>query len=489
MEASEKNIQPRKEPTNYEAEKSLLSCMLLEHDAAVAAMSRLTKDYIYNTVNRRIFEAIESIAERGKNIRLVTVYDVLKSGGDTEFDFLEYLTELTNQEATAAFIDDYIAIIERDYILRRVIKICGTVADEAYKADGEAGAVVTHAIEQFHELSVNRGQQLAHIRDSIIKFYEELAKKQKDSNYGRGFPSGFHKLDQFTNGFTEGQLVIVAARPSVGKTAFALNFLANIAKRQAAQDKSKKSLCALFELEMTGEDLAQRMISNLSNVPMNNLKRGDSITSDEFLNSYKISNDLLINSQIYHSTGTNTKPSQIYELCTKLADDTGKKLDIVLVDYLGLLELEESDKRRNSSTVQELAKITRALKLYAMKLKCPIILLCQMSRAIEKREQELKSYKSGAGAADGDSGISPMPQLSDLRDSGSIEQDADIVIFLSKKLREKESNEIIMTIAKNRSGETGEIFFNFDGRHQRFTEGQVFHRGASVGKPNDGVDE
>jgi len=236
---------------------------------------------------------------------------------------------------------------------------------------------------------------------------------------------------------------------------------------------------------MTGEDLVQRMVANVAQVDMGSLKEPQHLTTDDYKKAYAKAHEALFTSDIHYNYGVATKPSQIYELCTQLRDEKGgKNLDLIVVDYLGLLDLEDMDRKKGgANVVQDLAKLTRALKRYAMSLQCPIVLLCQMSRSIEKREQELKTAKA-AGKTDSD--LSPTPQLSDLRDSGSIEQDADIVMFLSHKNREGEPNKILLSLAKNRNGERDvEIQFEFDGKHQKFKEICVFSRGGAVKKADN----
>lgn len=442
---SENSAAIRNYPNSFETEQYLLGAILIDGDVAADVVPSVSDEFFYNPRHAKIFRAAKQLQATGRNIDVVTVNDVLEKNKDTDINMLEYLTELAQTVISTANYREYVAILNRDNILRRIIKASNETIKEAYES-GDAEQVLEKAEKRIYEISQNshRGalEPLSHVSGALLKKYNAVC---KDRSLMRGLMTHYPIFDGYTNGLQRSDLIILAARPSVGKTSFALNIVANIVN---AGETDK--VIAIFSLEMSGEQLAQRMFSNLTSVSLNILGKGvpNLNQQEELWNA----NAAIANSEVYVDDAGMQSAGEILSKCRSLSNTLKKPIDLVIIDYLGLMKSESG--RRNDSKANEIGEISRMLKLSAKELNCPIVLICQMSRGIEGRDDK-------------------TPKLSDLRDSGSIEQDADIVLFLSRENENdkgKQNYNVILDISKHRNGELGAIRYKWDGPHIRFEE-------------------
>ena len=430
-------------PNNFEAEQAMLCCIMIDGRVAEEVIPQLKSDNFYNSRHKTIFEAMKKLHNSSISVDIVTLNDLLQKQNDAGDEMAAYLVELMNIQPSAVNYKDYVEILNRDTILRYLIDSCNTITEMAYNAT-DAQKVVQKAENLIYSISKEQSRRdLAHISEHTGELITRLNDIIKQHGAVRGLMTGFPILDKKTNGLQKGDLIILAARPSVGKTSFALNIVANIAFNQNYKEKK----IAVFSLEMPGVHIAQRIVSNLSNVAMTNIGTG-SLSTDEDKRIWKVISTLSY-SQVYIDDSSIITPNQILSKCRRLSSSLGG-LDLVVVDYLQLMNNDQYKESRQEA----ISEISRMLKIIAKELDCPIIVLSQMSRNIESRTDK-------------------APRLSDLRESGAIEQDADIVIFLSRENEQmKDASEytILLQIAKHRNGELAKIRYNWEGPYIRFTE-------------------
>lgn len=441
-------------PKNNEAEQSVLCCLLIDGDVAGDYVSKISPDYFYNKLNREIFMAMQALDREAKPIDIITVNDQLeKTGG--EKDYLTYLTELASLLPSGANCEQYVKIIQRDSVLRTIIGKCNEIIEDAYTST-DADRTLRLAEKLIYEISKdNDKSDLKHISAPAAELIDRMDAIAKDKNAFRGLATGFNRFDKVTNGLQKGDLIILSARPSVGKTAFALNIVANIVKRP------EKKVIAFYSLEMPAVQIAQRILSNLASVDMQELSSGELIGTSH--RSLWEMTKTLSDSRVFINDSSMISPKDILTQCRRLtgASRDFNKIDLIVVDYLGLMT--KDDRRRSDNRQQEISDMSRYMKIIAKEMNCPVILLCQMSRMIENRDDK-------------------TPQLSDLRESGAIEQDADIVLFLSREdEKDKENSPILLDIAKHRNGKLDRIRLNWIGKYIRFIESE--NQSAYIPKP------
>ncbi len=440
-------------PHSYEAEQSLLCCILIGGELATNIVPMVPEDAFYDLRHKKIIRACKELVAENLRIDLIIVNERLERKNDSDLNMFEYLGELTSIVPSAANYAEYVSILERNMILRRLIEACNNITAKAYQGE-DSKAVLAFAEKSIYGVgeTYQRGS-LEQIGKASGEFMAQMSTKCKDKNTASGLMTHYKRFDDITNGLQPTDLIILAARPSVGKTSFALNIVSNI-----VANKDYESLVAIFSLEMSSVQLVKRMYSTLSNVSMNTMNKGRP-SFEEQKEMWEV-NSALAKSNIYVDETGMQGPSEVIAKCRRLASTHKKDIGLIVIDYLGLMKSDSN--RRNDSKSNEVGEISRMLKLAAKELNAPIILICQMSRGIEGRDDKI-------------------PKLSDLRDSGSIEQDADIVLFLS---RENESDKgkpeynVILDISKHRNGELGEIRYNWEGKHIRFTESkdQIINR-------------
>lgn len=419
----------REIPHNIDAEQSVLGSMFLTKKALQKSLELLDGSEFYLDNHAKIFECMKSIESKGSVVDLTTVADELnnrnwlKQIGD-----IEYLTEIIESVPSSANIDEYIKIVEDKAILRRLIDEATAIITNSYNTSSNISEVIEEAEKKIFDVSKSlRSTEFKSIQDVLYKTQADLEKLAANKGDITGIPTGYYELDKLTSGFHPHELIIVAARPGMGKTAIALNFVTNMAIN------SKKTV-ALFNMEMGAEQLATRMLSSVGQIEGSKLKTGNLEHSDWKRVNEAISR--LSNTNIYIDDTAGQTVGEIRSKCRKLATSpTG--LDIVVIDYLTLIQ---GSSKNGANRQQEVADISRALKTMAMELDVPVIALSQLSRGIEQR-------------------VDKKPMLSDLRESGAIEQDADIVAFLhcSDEERVKENSLMEFVIRKHRNGPLADV--------------------------------
>lgn len=419
----------REIPHNIDAEQSVLGSMFLTKKALQKALELLDGSEFYLDNHAKIFECIKNLDSRGSVVDLTTVADELnnrnwlKTIGD-----IDYLTEIIDSVPTAANIDEYIKIVEDKAILRRLIDEATAIITNSYNTSNNISQVIEEAEKKIFDVSKSlRSTEFKSIQDVLYKTQADLEKLAANKGDITGIPTGYYELDKLTSGFHPHELIIVAARPGMGKTAIALNFVTNMAIN------SKKTV-ALFNMEMGAEQLATRMLSSVGQIEGSKLKTGNLEHSDWKRVNEAISR--LSGTNIFIDDTAGQTVGEIRSKCRKLATSPSG-LDIVVIDYLTLIQ---GTSKNGANRQQEVADISRALKTMAMELNVPVIALSQLSRGIEQR-------------------VDKKPMLSDLRESGAIEQDADIVAFLhcSDEERAKENSLMEFVIRKHRNGPLADV--------------------------------
>lgn len=427
-------------PNSYETEKSILGCILIDKDVADRVVGVLEPDVFYNDLNRTIFTAMAKIKSRGENIDYLTVMDALDAEQKVSANTFEYIKTLGDSIISTALYFEYINILRRDYTLRRLINVCNEIITKAYTSH-EADIVLQTAEKLIYDIGRSYTRKdLEHIEKASSALMNKISEMVKDKFAFKGVQTGFKIFDRMTNGLQKGDLIILAARPSVGKTTLALNFVANIIKSQ------KEKSIAIFSLEMPAMQLAQRLVSNVGSIKMDALSKGE-ILQEGMQDLWK-AHQSITNSKVYIDDSSMTKPSEILGKSRRLASQIGG-LDLIIVDYIQLMSGDRQ--RQNDSQEQEISEISKMMKTVARELDAPVIAISQMSRLIEHRKDK-------------------TPKLSDLRASGSIEQDADIVAFLTREDEDDKSGPVILNIAKHRNGALFSTRLNWQGEFVRFEE-------------------
>lgn len=423
-------------PYDLDAEKSVLGGLLIDKDAIIRIVEFLRADHFYSKAHQNIYSAILNLYEKNVPYDLVTVPNELRkmnalddSGGVT------YLTDLVNLVPTAANIEYYAQMIRNDSIKRSLITVSGNIAELAY-TESDVDDILDESEQLLFSVSQDTlHQDFVQVKDTLEVTFERLDELSKTRGAMRGVPTGLKALDKMLSGLREGELVILAARPSVGKSSLAVNI------GQYAATAHGTGI-AIFSLEMGRESIVDRMISAQGDIDNWRIATGN-LEAEDF-EKYSIAAAELAEAPIYID---DTPGINVMEMRTKARRlQIDKKVGLIIVDYLQLVKGRNLDSR-----VQEVSEISQALKNLARELKVPVLALSQLSRAVEQRGGEKR------------------PQLSDLRDSGSIEQDADVVMFLYRPDEEDRENYKLL-VAKHRNGPTGEIDLFFKGDRTRFFE-------------------
>ena len=432
-------------PNNLEAEESVLGACFLSKYALQKAAETLTPESFYSDKNSKIYSIMLELQENNTPIDLTTITSELKKKKElTEAGGVEYLSELVNYVPTAANVDHYIKIVEESAILRGLIQTAEDIAQEGYSSEETVNEILDNSEKRILNIVKKRSaNEFRTIKDILAKTQSDLEKLSEKKGEITGLATGWYDFDRITTGLHPNEFIIIAARPAVGKTAFALNLATHAAM---TQDKA----VAVFNLEMSAEQLAMRIIASVGQLDGFKLKTGNLLNQDwKRINeaSAQLSNTNLV---IDDTPGITI--GEIRAKCRRLASSE-KGLSLVVIDYLQLIS---GGRNYGSNRQQEVSDISRSLKTLAMELEVPIIALSQLSSGVESREDK-------------------RPMMSDLRESGSIEQDADIVMFLyrddyyNKEARTEDNNSIIeINIAKHRSGPTATIELLFKKNTQTF---------------------
>ena len=434
-------------PQARELEEAVLGAIMLEKGAFDVASEILKPESFYVDANQRIFSAMRNLSIKGANIDLLTVVEELKLKGDLEIvGGAYYVTRLTNTVVSSANIETHSRIILQKYVQREIGRIAGELVSDSFNETIDVFDLLEKAESALYDVSSSVYKKDFSLIGSGVPQLIERIEKLKDQNVSvTGITSGFKAMDKVTHGWQATDLVILAARPSVGKTAFALNLA-----RNALMDPINPVNVGFFSLEMSLQQLLQRMMSALSGIWLERLRNGHIENTAPI---YEAGNKIMGLKMLVDDTGG----LNMYELRAKARRMVNKYgVGMIIIDYLQLMNGDDS---RNTNREQEISKISRGLKKLAKELQIPIIALSQLSRDVEKRGKGQK-----------------VPQLSDIRESGAIEQDADMVIFLYKPSYDEIAedaglaNRAMAKIAKHRNGSLEDFAFEVDNALQRWTE-------------------
>ncbi|SDZ65296.1 replicative DNA helicase [Evansella caseinilytica] len=431
----------RTPPQNIEAEQAVLGAIFIDDQALVTASERLVPEDFYRAAHQRIYTVMLSLAQKGEPVDLITVTSELQTKNWLEeIGGVSYLSDLANAVPTAANVGYYSQMVEEKSLLRRLIRVATNIASEGYAADDDVDSILNDAEKTILEVSQKKSSKaFIEIKDVLVEAFDNIEALQHRTGDVTGIPSGFTELDRMTAGFQRNDLIIVAARPSVGKTAFALNITQNVATKAGEN-------VAVFSLEMGAEQLVMRMLCAEGNIDAQRLRTGK--LTDEDWQKLTMAMGSLSKAGIYIDDTPGVKVNDIRSKCRRLKQERG--LGMIMIDYLQLIQ---GDARSGEGRQQEVSEISRSLKGLARELEVPVIALSQLSRGVESRQDK-------------------RPMMSDIRESGSIEQDADIVAFLYRDDyydRESEKKDIIeIIIAKQRNGPVGTVELAFVKEYNKF---------------------
>jgi len=429
----------RKEPQNIEAEINALGCAFLNKSALDKVCEELSVDMFYLESHKKIYEILTKLRSKDVAIDITIVSNELEKEKNLGLvGGIEYLTEIIDSVATPANIEYYINIIFEKYVLRNLINKSTKIIDECYDEKEELNTIVENAEKNILSVNADRmTKEIKSIQEVLVKAQDEIELLAKTGGDVTGIPSGFIDLDRKTTGFHGNELIIMAGRPGMGKTALAINMATNMAIN------SKKSV-AFFTLEMGAVQVVNRMFSSIGQIESTKLRTGRFEHTD--WKKYNETLSLLADTRFFIDDTPGITVAEMRSKCRRLKN-SDKGLDAIIVDYLQLIN---SSSKYQGQRTNEVSEISRDLKKLAMELEIPVIALAQLSRGVEGREDK-------------------RPLMSDLKESGSIEQDADIVIFIycddyyKFKASEKPAmSPTELIIAKNRSGSTGMIEVMFE---------------------------
>ena len=429
----------RKEPYNLEVEQALLGELMIDNNVASDIIPRLKKDDFFDAKHRIIFEALQDLNRDSKAIDFYVVQDKLTLMDKyDEIGGAEYLSYLCNSVISSVLANEHLKIIQRDATLRKLIMAGNSILECAYTADDadEALNVAENAITKIEDdLDI---RDLTHASTVFAEAQNIITATQQGLNQTNYVYTNIDMLDSKLKGMKPGEIIIIAARPSVGKTAFALNIATDAVLRQ-------KKRVAFFSLEMSSVNLAKRILASISGVSlsdMNSRAKLSPLETAREMNAYS----QITKTELYIDDYAMNTPSLIFSKCKKLQREKGK-LDLVVIDYLQLMMNDQIKGQTISSRSEVVASLSRSLKLFAKELEVPIIVLSQLRR--------IRAKDDGKGSK-----VEPKPDLEDLRESGQIEQDADVVMFLhrpSTTQRNEEGGLVELLIKKNRNGPQGDI--------------------------------
>ncbi len=434
-------------PNDVQAEQAVLGLMLVDKDAVLTVIEMLHPEDFYKAEHEEIYGAIIDLYNASKAIDLLTLKEQLRLRGKYDvINGFEYLVSLTSPMYSIANVEHYAQIVKDKSTLRKLIKSANKIAKDSYEAKEDATVIAEEAEKEIFGTISHRGSSYSLIKDVLIDTIDNLEKLSTQEEGLIGIPSGFHDLDNKTLGFLPGQLIVVAARPAMGKSAFALNILTNAAL------KANKSV-VYFSLEMSKEELVNRILASEAMVDSQKIRSGK--LEDEDWLSLTNASGTLSDAKIILDDSAGYSPIELRARCRKLKMEYD--IGLIVIDYLQLMEAS----RVSSSRQQDVSEISRSLKVLAREIGVPIIALSQLSRAPEQR-------------------IDHRPMLSDLRESGSIEQDADMVMFLYREdyynpeTEKKGVSEVIL--AKNRAGSTGTVELLWLSNYTKFVNLDKYHQ-------------
>lgn len=435
----------RELPHSLEAEQALLGCILLDTKIQVEVSAYLKEEDFYAETHKYIFTAMDELIKTNRPVDFVTLTDALDKAGTLEMSGgIEYITELANSIPSVAGYQRYLSIVKRDSMLRRLIRGATEIIKECENSTDEKNSLALAEKKIYDISNLADTSELVKINSIIPPVMVKLDELSTDKSKFRGIKTMYRGIDALLNGFHESDLMVLAARPGMGKTSLGMNIVENI----AAQGYT----CAVFSLEMSKEQLVQRMLCSVAEINMGNAVRG-LMAKNEWVQIARAQKVLTV-SNIYIDDSAMTTPSEILSKCRRLKRKKG--LDFIMVDYIQLMSPDKEKKDANRQ--QEVSDISRMLKILAKELNVPVLALSQLSRASESEKRR--------------------PQLSDLRESGAIEQDADIVMFIHRPDKSASDKELAtgtikpnvaeLIVAKHRNGPQGTIKLYFKGECTKF---------------------
>lgn len=429
-------------PHSTEAEQSVIGSMLMDREAIISASEIVTGADFYQHQYGVMFEAMVELFNEGKPVDLVTLQDRLKEKDvPPEISSLDFVRDIMTTVPTSVNVKSYANIVREKAVLRRLIKINEEIANTCYAGKDKLDDILAHTEKAVFDLLQSKGSgDFVPIRQVALNVLEKIEAASKNQGSVTGIPSGFHDLDYRTSGFQPSDFILIAARPSMGKTAFVLNVVDHIAVR-------KNLPCMVFSLEMSKEQLVNRMLSMESNVDAQKLRTGSLTDSD--WDAVVEGVGIIGNAKLVIDDTPGISISELRSKCRKMKLEHG--LSIVIIDYLQLMS--GSGKGGNDNRQQEISEISRSLKALAREMHAPVVALSQLSRACETRTDH-------------------RPMLSDLRESGAIEQDADVVMFLYRddyyNKDTEHPNEAEVIIAKQRNGPIGTVTLIWKPEYTKF---------------------
>ncbi len=437
----ENELVSKVQPNDTIAEQAVLGSMLVDKDAVIAAVEILVPEDFYREDNKEIYAAMMELYGLGKHIDMITIIDQLKLRGTLEkVGDATYIATLIDNVPTTSNIESYVKIVEEKSVLRKLIKVANDILKMGYGQTEEVDTIIEQTEKKVFDVLQDRNARgYSSLKEVLVTAFDTIEKMYQNKNKVSGIESGFIDLDKKISGLNPSSLIILAARPAMGKSAFVLN----IAEYVAMHDKVP---VMIFSLEMSKEEIANRMLASESEVDSMKIKNGNDLTSEDWLKLGQASGRLS-DIPLYIDDTPGLTSAELRAKCRKAKLE--KNIGLVIIDYLQLME----SKTKSPSRQQEISEISRSLKILAKELQIPVIALSQLSRATESRTDH-------------------KPMLSDLRESGAIEQDADIVMFIHREdyynpeTEKKNIAEII--IAKNRSGETGTVELAWLGQYTKF---------------------
>lgn len=434
-------------PQNIEAEQCVLGSMIADKSSIARATETLKPEDFYKEAHKEIFSAIVALYQKDIGVDLVTLAENLKSNDKLDAaGGITYISQIYSSVISTANVQYYIKIVKEKSNLRKLIKASSEIMEDCYNKQDDVGKVIESAEKRIFDIADNRSRgDFELMRNVLERGVVEIEKLFNNKGSVTGVPSPFPELDEKTSGFQKGDMILVAARPSMGKTTFALNLAEHAALREGRS-------VAIFSLEMSKEQLAYKLLCSEANIDMLNLRTGN--LNDNDWESIARATGPLSTAKIYVDDTPDLSIFEMKSKCRRLKIEKG--IDMIIIDYLQLMVGNNTENRQ-----QEVSEISRSIKALAKEMNCPVIALSQLSRAPEARSDH-------------------RPMLSDLRDSGSIEQDADVVMFLyrdeyyNKDTEDKNVAECI--IAKQRNGPTGVVKLSWLGQYSKFARLDVIHQ-------------
>ncbi|MGL5152106.1 MAG: replicative DNA helicase [Clostridium sp.] len=436
-------------PQSIEAEQSVIGAMIIDKSCIAQVAEKLTVDDFYRDGHKVIFKSMVEMYKKDMAVDLVTILEYLKSNDSLEkAGGITYISEISNSVPSTANLASYVKIVEDKSTLRKLIKSATRIIEDSYNNQGEVDTVVDQAQKKVFDISEKKNSSDFEIlADVLERGFVEIERLCNNKGDITGVGSGFKDLDEKTSGFQKGDMVLIAARPSMGKTTFALNITENAALRQG-------KTVVVFSLEMPREQLAYKLLCSEANVDMLRLRTGN--LDDKDWENIARATGPLSKARIFIDDTAGVTVMEMRNKCRRLRMEQGK-IDMIMIDYLQLMSGSSGSDNRQ----QEVSEISRSIKALAKEMECPVIALSQLSRAPEQRADH-------------------RPMLSDLRESGSIEQDADVVMFLyrdeyyNKETEEKNVGECI--IAKQRNGPVGTVKLAWLGQYSKFGDLDLMER-------------